>query len=78
MLSLAGSPQVSAPLEPIVADGLTKRDHDGWFSISGRHRDGLQVEIPLMTACVWPQMMTADAKSLSQANAYTIRDNAHT
>jgi hypothetical protein len=52
MLSLAGSPQVSAPLEPIVADGLTKRDHDGWFNISGRHRDGLQVKFTLMSTCV--------------------------
>lgn len=35
--------QVSAPLHLIVKDGLEKRDHDAWFDLTGRHRDGLQV-----------------------------------
>ena len=27
-----------------MSDGLEKRHHDGWFNLTGRHRDGLQVQ----------------------------------
>jgi hypothetical protein len=32
------------PLDIIVTKGVEKRDKDAWFDLTGRHRDGLQVQ----------------------------------
>lgn len=35
-------PQVVTPLDLIVTERLEKKNHDDWFKVTGRHRDGLQ------------------------------------
>jgi hypothetical protein len=36
--------QVTVSLAVVVGEGRERRNHDGWFPLSGRHCDGLQMQ----------------------------------